>query len=188
VLAIYAGGANRGCGSEIVWNAAASGMRLVFINNSTETFTPTQSGALATIIWECCRTAEAQGTEPLVITRRCDATPFPWCRLTLVEYPKVPTSKLGVSFWRAERKLTGWRHLRQREYARRVARAVGEAGLQDGNLVLINDPEMAVALRDAFPRARIIHWFQNQHECKPRARGRFAGAVTRVAAVSGFTA
>jgi len=29
-------------------------------------------------------------------------------------------------------------------------------------MVLINDPETAVVLRDAFPQSFIVHWFQNQ--------------------------
>jgi len=35
----------------------------IVINNSIETFTPTQSGALATIIYECCRVAARNGKQ-----------------------------------------------------------------------------------------------------------------------------
>ena len=55
-------------------------MSLLFINNTLETFTPTKSGALATIIWECCRVAERQGRMPAVVTRACSISPFPWPR------------------------------------------------------------------------------------------------------------
>ena len=163
-------------------------MSLLFINNSSETFTPTQSGALATIIWECCCVARAQGLEPTVITRACAATPFPWPKTILLDYPRVPGGKLGIALFRAERKLTGWRNLRQREYAHRVVAAIRTLDAGTGSLVLMNDPEMAVTLRDAFPKAYIVHWFQNQHTCKARFRERFAGAVDVVLGVSNFIA
>jgi glycosyltransferase involved in cell wall biosynthesis len=159
---------------------------LLFINNTIETFTPTASGALATIIWECCRVAERQGRRPAVISRACSIPPFPWPQTTFIDYPSVPTSQLGVLFHRADRKLTHWRHLRQREYANRVVEAIRSNGLLHLPMVPINDPELAVVLRDAFPRGRIVHWFQNQQECKPRFRRLFAGAVDAVAGCSNF--
>ncbi len=160
--------------------------RLTFINNSGETFTPTHSGALATIIWECC--GLANGAEPTVITRRAAAAPFAWKRSVFLDYPTVPANRLGVLLCRAERKLFGWREVRQRSYAQRVLRVVEKDGLDRLPLVLMNDPELAVLLRARFPRARIIHWFQNQLECKARFRRSFAGAADVVFAVSNFTA
>lgn len=161
-------------------------MSLLFINNSSETFTPTQSGALATIIWECCR--QANGAEPVVITRTCEAAPFPWSRTIFLEYPHVPSGRLGVLLCRLERKLTGWRHLRQRTYASRVVKAIKDAALTHLPIVVFNEPELVVTLRRRFPKAFLIHWFQNQHECKPGFRARFKRAANVVLGVSDFTA
>jgi glycosyltransferase involved in cell wall biosynthesis len=161
-------------------------MSLVFINNTAETFTPTQSGALATIICECCR--EANGARPLVLTRSSEAAPFAWKRSVFLDYPKYPRSRIGVLLGRAERKLFGWRDVGQRAYAHRVLNAIGEADVAGLPLLLMNDPETTVLLRDSFPRAMLVHWFQNQLECKGRFRARFKGAPTKVLAVSDFTA
>ena len=98
----------------------------------------------------------------------------------------MPTGKLGVLFLRADRKVTQWRHFRQREYANRVVKTIRAGRLGHLPMVLINDPELAVVLREAFPRGRIVHWFQNQQESKPRFRSLFAGAVDAVAGCSNF--
>lgn len=161
-------------------------MSFVFINNSAETFTPTHSGALATIIWECCR--QANGAEPVVVTRNSDAAAFAWKKSLFLDFPTVPTNRLGVLLCRAERKVLGWRDLRQRSYAHRVLETVRKADLAGLPMLLMNDPEMLVLLRDKFPRAFLIHWFQNQLECKTRFRERFNGAANIVFAVSDFTA
>ena len=52
----------------------------VFINNSMETFTPTRSGAIATHIRECCRAAQLQKFEPVVISIRCEAETCQGCK------------------------------------------------------------------------------------------------------------
>lgn len=160
----------------------------VFVNNSQETWTPTQSGALATVIWECCRVARGQGLEPLVITRSSPARPYDWDRTVFLDYPSVPNGALTNTFLRAERRLTGWPHFRQRAYAARVARAIKQAGAGNGTLILLNDPEMAVFLRRRFPKAFLIHWFQNQLECRSPFRLQFAQAANMVVAVSNYTA
>ena len=162
-------------------------MNLAFINNSAETFTPTQSGAIATHIWECCRAARRSGIEPLVISIRCGADPYRDVRTALLDYPRIPTHPALVRALRAQRKLTGWRHLRQGAYSARVARTVREAGLEAGTLILHNDPEIAVALRKEFPKAFIVHHFHNLLEGKRRFRGRFKDAVNAITAVSDFT-
>ncbi len=165
--------------------------RVVFVNHGTETFTPTQSGALATIIWENCRASAERGDEPpLVITRTAPGVnAFPWRNLREIEYPWTPKRNgVGMFLCRAERKLTGWREIRQRSWAARVAGEIERSGAQQASLVLINEPEMAVYLRQRFPAARIVHWFQNQHECKARFRRAFAGSADAVIAVSDFTA
>lgn len=162
-------------------------MKVAFINNSAETFTPTQSGAIATHIWECCRAAQARGIEPTVISIQCPAEPYRGVKTLLLEYPRVPTHPVLVKALRAQRKLTGWRHLRQGVYAGRVARAVRAAGLEEATLILHNDPELAVVLREKFPRAFLVHHFHNLLECKPRFRLRFRNAVNSITAVSDFT-
>ena len=163
-------------------------MSLVFINYPLETFTPAQSGALATIIWECCRVSRKWGTTPFVITRSSAVQTFEWADMATVAYPKLPAGRIGNFIARAGRKLGGWQHLRQGAYARRVVRVIRERRLDERPLVVLNDPEMAVFLRSRFPGAFIAHWFQNQQECKPWARARFGVSVNGTAAVSQFTA
>jgi glycosyltransferase involved in cell wall biosynthesis len=162
-------------------------MSVAFINNSVETFTPTQSGAIATHIWECCRAAQRSGIDPVVITIRCEVQPYDDVRTVLLDYPRVPSHPVLVKALRAQRKFTGWRHLRQAAYARRVAEALAAEGLHEAKLILHNDPEMAVVLRRRFPRAYIVHHFHNLLECRPQFRRRFKDAVDAVTAVSDFT-
>ncbi len=164
-------------------------MSVVFLNHPLETWTPTSSGALATIIWECCRVAERQGAGelPWVITRESEAARFPWARTITLAPPALPSHPLGLKALRAERKLSGWRHLRHRAYAFQVMSALKKNGLQNRPLVLINDPEMTVYLRRHFPQAIILHWFQNQLEASPRFRRLFPQAADVTAGVSDFT-
>jgi glycosyltransferase involved in cell wall biosynthesis len=158
-----------------------------FINYPLETFTPTQSGALATIIWECCRAASAHGCEPYVITRDCSTPAFEWRNLIRIPYPEAGGGRAGAMLWRAERKLTGWRHLRHRTYANRVARAIRAANLEGGPFVLLNDPEMTVFLRRRFPGATIAHWFENQLECREPFRSSYRDCADITFGVSDFT-
>ena len=128
-------------------------MSAVFINCTGETFTPTRSGAISTWNWEVCRAAQRRGVEPWVITRTTDAEPHPWQRTILLDYPWIPRIRgtgLGRMF-EIQRKLGGWGHVRQGAYARKVVRAIREAGLGQMPFVLHNDPEMAVHLRRCFP-------------------------------------
>ncbi len=166
-------------------------MSVVFINHPHETWTPTSSGALATIIWQCCRIAErksgGQAALPWVITRSSEAARFPWAQTIVLDPPPLPTHPLAVKALRAERKLTGWRHLSHRAYAFRVMSALRRNNLTDWPLVLINDPEMTVYLRRHFPNAAILHWFQNQLEASPRFRALYPQAATVTAGVSDFT-
>jgi len=163
-------------------------LSVVFINHPLETWTPTGSGALATILWECCRVAERQGEGlPWVITRGSEAARFPWAQTLVLEPPRLPGHPFAVKALRAHRKLTGWRHLRHRAYAFQVAQALRRSGLYTRPLVLINDPEMTVYLRHHFPRATILHWFQNQLEASPRFRRLLPAAADVTAGVSDFT-
>ena len=164
-------------------------MSVVFINHPLETWTPTASGALATIIWQCCREAQKSGASelPWVITRGSEAARFPWAQTLVLDPPPLPTRPLAVKALRAERKLTGWRHLSHRAYAFRVMSALRRNNLTDKPLVLINDPEMTVYLRRHFPNATILHWFQNQLEASPRFRALYPQAANVTAGVSDFT-
>ena len=163
-------------------------MSLVFINNSSETFTPTESGAIATFIWECCRVARQSGVQPWVVTRPAAVTAYDYEQTLFVDYPTVPTTKLGALLCRAERKLNGWRHLRQKAYALRVVQTLRQRDLAQHPLMLHNDPEMAVLLRSQFPKATIIHHFHNHLECKPKFRQLLGKAQLTLSAVSKFTA
>ena len=166
-------------------------MSVVFINYPLETWTPTASGALATIIWQCCRVAEGESAGradlPWVITRGSEAPRFPWAQTIVLDPPPLPAHPLAAKALRAERRLTGWRHLSHRAYAFRVMSALRKHNLADRPLVLINDPEMAVYLRRHFPDATILHWFQNQLEAAPRFRALYPQAADVTAGVSDFT-
>jgi len=166
-------------------------MSVVFINHPLETWTPTSSGALATIIWQCCRVAQqqagGQAELPWVITRRSEAARFPWAQTVVLDPPPLPAHPLAIKALRAERKLTGWRHLSHRAYAFRVMSALRRNNLADRPLVLINDPEMTVYLRRHFPNATILHWFENQLEASPRFRVLYPQAANITAGVSDFT-
>lgn len=163
-------------------------MSVVFINCTGETFTPTKSGAISTWIWEVCRAARKHGSQPWVITRTTNAEPHPWPNTILLGYPWVPQFR-GTGIGRLlqiQRKLGGWGHVRQAAYARKVVTAIRSRGLEDHPFVLHNDPEMAVYLRDCFPRAMIIHLFHNANACGGSCRRRFPKAVTAAAGVSDF--
>lgn len=160
---------------------------LVFISSPTETFTPTQSGALATIMHQCCLEGQREGIEPFVVVRRSAAQPFDWANTIFVDYPQIPGS--GPLWWlaRLERKLLGWQHAGHRSFAHRMAKAIAQNSLDRFPLIVLNNPETAILLRKKFPHATIAHWFQNQHECKPRVRAQFKHAVNKVFGVSDFT-
>src|SRR5439155_19021045 len=99
-----------------------------------------------------------------------------------------PTSKVGSFLMRAQRKLTGWQHFREGAYCARLARAIRSHGLANMPMLLQNDVEPAVYLREKFPKAFILHHFQNQQESRPQFRRRFAKAASVVTAVSDYTA
>ena len=160
-------------------------MSVVFINQSLETFTPTQSGAIATHVCETYRAAQRQGAEPTVISQRCEAAPFPGVNLILLDSPRVPVKGVAFKLKRLERKLTGWRHLGQRTYAEKVANAIRDGGLDGQPFILHNDPEMAVLLRRKFPRAFIVHHFHNQIDSAPNFRRSFPAAANVVTAEIG---
>ncbi|MBE7209732.1 MAG: glycosyltransferase family 4 protein [Gluconacetobacter diazotrophicus] len=160
-------------------------MSFVCINYSEETYTPTQSGAIATHIWECCRAARRRGLAPVVLSRRCAAEPYRDETTVFVDYPALPTNPVLKKVFRAQRKLTGWRHVRQGAYAARLARAL-RGRWEDRPWMLHNDPELAIYLRRKFPRAFLLHHFHNPLEMSPHARAAFARSVNVVTGVSNF--
>jgi glycosyltransferase involved in cell wall biosynthesis len=150
-------------------SGAGSGLRVLFVNNSAETFTPTHSGAIATCLHEVMRVAHGDDDVHLV-TQSHPAAPYAHDNVHLVDgVGRVGSPAL---LRRAVRRLTGWAHVGQAGYyravlivARRVAPDV---------LVCSNDPELAVMLRRAFPQARVVHWFHNLLVPSDRFRRRYA--------------
>jgi glycosyltransferase involved in cell wall biosynthesis len=164
------------------------GTSVVFINHTNETFTPTQSGAIATHVCECYLAALRSGDSPVVISARTSVAPFAGIATLWLDYPRIPEARIAHCLFRIQRKLNGWRHLRQHLYGVRIVRAILAAGLQHLPFILHNDPELAVLLRRRFPRAFIIHHFHNQIDSAPFFRLRFSSAADVVTAVSDFTA
>jgi glycosyltransferase involved in cell wall biosynthesis len=164
------------------------GGSFVFVNNSSETFTPTSSGALATYIYECCRAAAARGERPWVISQTAPQPPFEWPRLRLLDYPRRPGGWLGTQLTRVQRNAIGLPKLGQRAWAARVARTVREVAGPRATLLLQNDPEVCVYLRAALPDAHLVLLFQNQLPAREPFRSRLAESVDALAAVSNFTA
>lgn len=160
----------------------------VFVNYTDETFTPTQSGALATYIFECCQAARGLGEQPWVISRKDTVPAFDWPSVRLLDYPRRPAGWLGEQLTRVQRKAIGLPKLGQRAWAGRVARTVREIAGERPTVLLQNDPEVAVCLRRALPHARIMLLFQNQLPAREPFRTRVGDAVDQFAAVSDFTA
>ncbi len=161
-------------------------MRFVQVNNSAETFTPTASGAIATLIWEVCKVAGGQS--PLVITQAGTIPVFPD-----VEIARVPPWKARRSGWkdlprRLVRRLSGWREAEHRTHARHVARVVRERRLEESVFLFHNDPELAVYMKEEFPRSRVLHHFHNPVLAKPRFAKKFLRSVDGVTAVSSYVA
>lgn len=166
----------------------AISLSLVFINCTAETFTPTKSGAISTWVWEVCRAAQKEGIEPWVITRKMKAEPHPWPNTILLDYPWVPNFR-GTGIGRLlqyQQKVSGWGHVRQGAYAKKVVAAIRARGLEKLPFFLHNDPEMAVYLREQFPKARIVHLFHNANECSASNRQKFGSAVNVAAGVSNY--
>lgn len=160
----------------------------VFIGTATETFTPTQSGAIATIMYQLSRQAIAHGFQPSVIAKRAHkADPFEGVPYQLFDYPQVPEGGLLLKLRRAERKIRGWTHLCQGTWMARVAHLLAEPRYQGRPWIIYNGPELIVDLRRRYPDATIIGWFQNQLHAKPKARKQFAQACDQVWGVSDFT-
>jgi glycosyltransferase involved in cell wall biosynthesis len=148
--------------------------RLVFVNNSRETFTPTHSGAIATCIRSVSERALLDGVRPTIITRAHSSVSqtVPWG--STVVLPAIPSPRSGLvgNVDRAGRRLTGWARPDQRSYAKEVARVLRGEALD--SVVLSNDPELAVYLRRRFPTVRVVHWFHNLEVSSDRFRRMYA--------------
>jgi glycosyltransferase involved in cell wall biosynthesis len=166
---------------------------VLWVNNSNETFTPTVSGAIATCLWELLL-ASADEVQAEVITpdvaADVTAEPYAWPRVTRVRPTALRLTGAGAYGARADRavrRLTGWAHPRQADYARQVlahARATGPE-----LIVCNNDPEVAVALGRALPGTRVLHWFHNlELAADPWRRRLAAGSNVVPVAVSGYLA
>lgn len=160
----------------------------VFVNHTDETFTPTQSGALATYIYECCRASAGGGDQPWVVSRSAPAPAFDWDKLRLIDFPRRPGGWLGIQLTRVQRNAIGLPRLGQRAWAKRVARTVREIAGARCTLLLHNDPEVAVYLRAALPQARIVMLFHNQLPAREPFRAKVTSAVDVFLAVSDFIA
>jgi glycosyltransferase involved in cell wall biosynthesis len=159
-------------------------MSFVFINCTAETFTPTKSGAICTYIWELCNTAKKQGIEPWIVSRTSSAEPYSWPKTIFVKYPHIPKNKYISKLYYMHRDLTGWGHVRQKAYNVRLVKAIKKAGLQKYPLFLNNDIELAVYLREQFPKARIFHHAHNDNPCSEKFRKQFGDAINGASAVS----
>lgn len=163
------------------------GMDIVFIGTACETFTPTSSGAVATVMHQLARCAIEDGVKPVVLARRSKQPAFDDVPGILFDYPEEPKRGLGLVVRRFERKLAGWTRLRQGEWMHCMAKILHDKKMIGLPWILSNEPELVVFLKRRFPQARMTHVFHNQLECKLAARRAFLASVERVIAVSDFT-
>lgn len=161
---------------------------IVFANSAAGTYTPTRSGAIATIIHELALRATTAGKQVVVLSRPAPTASYDDTPVVFVPAPRIPMSRLGSLAMRAQRKLLGYRHFRHGEYIRRTISAIRSSRLLGHVKATFNDPELAISLARAFPQDLVILWFQNQLECKDRFRRKLAGSGVRCIAVSNFTA
>jgi len=159
-------------------------MKLVFVNYTTEKFSPAGGGSVSTYLWQMCRAAKKSGVEPWVVSCRHDRPPYAWPRTIYVDPPALPSSRPGLWMRRAQRKLSRWPHIQHRVYADRVGDALASAGLSDACIIFQTDPEMAIHLRPRFPGAFIAVMFHNFHAMKPRFPGRLCESANVTCAVS----
>jgi glycosyltransferase involved in cell wall biosynthesis len=163
-------------------------MRIIQVNNSDETYTPTASGAIATHIWEVGRVAADAGVETMVLTREAAEAAMPHHNIFFTEPPRPKRGRVHRWVQRVERRCLGWRDAGHRRHAQRVARVIRTKDIGDSIFMLHNDPELAVVLRHRFPKAKLFHHFHNPVECRRRFLPRFRQAVDGVFAVSGYVA
>ncbi len=162
-------------------------MSVVFLNYSTETFSPAGGGSLSTYIWELCQAATRDGIVPTVMTKTHGLARYPWEKTIFVPPPELPESPWLYKWERVKRKISRWPHLRHEVYAQRVADAIASAGLEQSAFVLQNDVELAIYLRRRFPKLFILLLFQNYHRIKRFFGGNIQTSANVIAAVSDAT-
>jgi glycosyltransferase involved in cell wall biosynthesis len=157
--------------------------RVVMVNNSAETFTPSASGAIATWIWEVARAAQETGTTLTVLTGRAQESPYPWPDLRVLGPVIRPLGRPAILAERVVRRLLGWPTLRRWAYAHRVRRSLRD--IPAGSLIVChNDPELATLLARSLTGVRVVHWFHNPILATDRWRRRYRKAPLRSVAVS----
>ena len=167
---------------------SAGPAEILFINSSPETFTPTRSGAICTVIHELSLQALQAGYRVQVLSRPATVESYSDVPVTFQAAPEIPTGSFAELAMRGQRKIFGYRHFRHGEYIRRTISAIQDHHLAEFVKVTSNDPELAISLQRAFPRHPVIVWFHNQLECKDRFRHQLASSGVRCIAVSNFTA
>ena len=159
---------------------------IVLVSSPRGHFSPINSGAIATWLHEIARAAQSAGFSPLVVARRAPYPPYEDVEARFVDYPHEPEAGLGLKTARAFRKIGGWPHVGQATYARRVAHLLQNESLLDTPIVVNNDPELAVWLKEKFPKAKIHHHFHNLMTMEPKWKTRFDAARLPLSAVSEF--
>lgn len=163
-------------------------LELALINSSAETFTPTHSGAICTVIHEVSLQAMQAGCQVRVLSRPAPVESYNDVPVTFVPAPDIPAGSFAELAMRAERKIFGYRHFRHGEYIRRTISAIRGNHLTEFVKLTSNDPELAIGLKRAFPRHPVVLWFHNQLGCRGRFRRKLASSGVRCIAVSNFTA
>lgn len=147
-------------------------LKILVLNNSRETFTPSASGAICTCIREISLVAARTGRN-LSIVSRDHPTVAPWDQPGLIRVePISPDRRATALARRLRRRVTGWARPDQWEYANQLSRIVREQ--RPRTVLLSNDPEIAVFLRRAFPDLIVVHWFHNLEMASDRFRRAFA--------------
>ena len=127
---------------------------IVFVNHRFETFTPTRSGAICTIIHELCVRARSEIMSVTVLSSTSHAEQYQDTPVVSVEAPVIPTDPLGRLAVRFMRKLSGYRELGHGQYILRTIAAIHSNRLDDLPKVAFNDPELAISVARALPQVR----------------------------------
>lgn len=161
----------------------AASPRVVLVNNSEETYTPTMSGAIATWIWEVSQAAVRQGTHASVVTQGAAVPHYPTADLAVVPRPGLSPHRPIAVGQRAIRRASGWRTVGLAAYTRHVLAVLRR--LPAGSTVVChNDPEIAAAAARSLGHLHVVHWFHNPILVNDRWRRRYRVAPIRTVAVS----
>lgn len=163
-------------------------MDFTFVNCTYETFTPANSGAICSWIYELRSVARAEGFRPFLITRRSAFPQYPAEDVVYLDYPEFQPNRPLRKFYHLQQRVCGYAHVRHKAWCARVAETIREHGLERSPLVLSNDMELAVWLRAWFPHARLVHNAHNCNTSPTRFRSMFRDAVDVALACSDYTA